>query len=140
MKVTKKLNESAVNKLLEEEEKPVVDNTDGAIDVATDSADDAAAEIEAASGGEIDLSTSEAAAHIDELKTFAQEIGAPEALVLPTEDAEYDYSLGVENKLTKALDAALAKTLKNRRRKVRVGANILVDGLPGSSKTATVMD
>lgn len=123
MKIDKKLNES---KLLESD--GILDTSDSTTEIASEITDYV---------GEDDtiISTEVADALADEIKDASDVIAADAAAVA----VESDY-LGVENAVTKTLDMALAKSLANKRRGGKFGNNVLIVGLPGSGKTASVED
>lgn len=114
------------------------------INPQTASVDEIAAKVKAdaetASNGEKTVSDAAAANQAAEIKQTAQEIGATGFSNL---DAAEE-SIKAENALTKELDRCLEVSLKNQRRykgtKAAPGHNLLVEGLPGSGKTAIVKD
>lgn len=73
-----------------------------------------------------------------EVKAAAADTGIDTAVVdSPIDD---DEPLGVKNAITEVLDEALAKSQKNKKRGAKSGFNVLVIGLPGSGKTASILD
>ena len=117
----------------------LLEAADGILD-PKDSATEIAAEIEnstaAATDGEVVLGHDAAAKIADEIKTTGTEIGAGSAAI----DAGDEEYLGVKNIITDTLDMALKVAIKNKRRGGKFGSNVLIIGLPGSGKTASVED
>ena len=91
-------------------------------------------EVEEVTGGDQEISDNDALKVADEIKDTSVEVGAGQ-IVIGAEDYE---DSEVTNRLTKALDASYAVASKFFRRGKRGNANILVEGLPGSGKTAIV--
>ena len=91
-------------------------------------------EVEEVTDGEQEISDTDALKIANEVKSTSAEVGA-EQIVIGAEDYE---DSEVTNRLTKALDASYAVAAKFFRRGKRGNANILVEGLPGSGKTAIV--
>jgi MoxR-like ATPase len=92
-------------------------------------------EVEEVTGGDQEISDGDALKVATEIKSTSTEVGAGQ-IVIGAEDYE---DSKVENKLTEALDEAYATAKKAFRRGKRgTGTNILVEGLPGSGKTAIV--
>jgi hypothetical protein len=137
MKIKRHSKELLESKLLEAEAEV---ETDGLIDLE-DSTDEIATEISdtvaLASGGEVGVSDSEADRAAKEIKDAAAEVGADHAAFDPGEDFEF---LGVDNPITRVLDIALRGARRDKRRGGKFGHNVLISGLPGSGKTATVYD
>ena len=113
--------------------------TDGVLD-PRDSSTDLAAEIidstAEATDGEVVLDKASADEIAGEIKTADAEIGLAGAAI----DADDDSYVGVKNIITDTLDMALTAALKNKRRGGKFGSNVLIIGLPGSGKTASVED
>lgn len=91
-------------------------------------------DLELASGNEIDVSPAEAQELASEIKDAGEELNANTALVVPTEAAP----LVIKNRLTRDLDKALKAAKYLGSEHISEVANVLVSGLPGSSKTASV--
>lgn len=91
-------------------------------------------EVEEVTGGDQEISDGDALKVATEIKSTSTEVGAGQ-IVIGADDYE---DSKVENKLTQALDASYAVASKFFRRGKRGNANILVEGLPGSGKTAIV--
>ena len=129
----KKLVEA--KKLIEAEDKEIeltdVNPQEVTVDELTDIVKD---EVEEVTGGEQEISDMDALQVATEIKSTSTEVGAGQ-IVIGAEDYE---DSKVENKLTEALDASYAVASKFFRRGKRGNANILVEGLPGSGKTAIV--
>lgn len=100
----------------------------------SDLADIVKDEVEEVTGGEQEISDTDALQVATEIKDTSIEVGAGQ-VVIGADDYE---DSKVENKLTQALDASYAVASKFFRRGKRGNANILVEGLPGSGKTAIV--
>lgn len=135
MKIKKDTLVESVNLREADEEKlPEIDPSDSAKEIKNDVKQN----IETASGGDISGSAAENGAKevADAVKSGANDISTKKVAVIPTEDAP----LGVENKLTKILDDALRAALLFKRENIKEVANVLVIGLPGSGKTASVYD
>ena len=71
-----------------------------------------------------------------EIVDAADKIDAGTSIV----DLADDTGLGVENAITKALDRCLKSAQWYKKNGIREVANILICGLPGSGKTASVYD
>ena len=135
MKINKTLVE---NKIITEAEEEVVTtvepiSTSDSVDVI---ADDVKDQVVAATDGEEIISDENAAKVAAEIKQTADEVDAGAAIISNGEDEP----LGVKNAITDTLDAALNASLRNKRRGIKSGNNVLIVGLPGSGKTATVYD
>jgi hypothetical protein len=131
MKINKYSKELLESKLVEDSE-PGIDAT-GSVD---EIADEIVDEIETASGGEETMSDEKAAKIAAEVKAVADDTGIDTAAI----DMPDVGPLGVENDITRVLDMSLAKAKKNKKRGTKSGYNVLVIGLPGSGKTASIMD
>lgn len=134
MKIDTKEKELFEAKLFEEPE-----SVDGALD-ASDSVGDLAADVadsvKASTGGEVALDGAAAEKIATEIKDVAGETGIDIAAV----DTPDVGPLGVENAVTKVLDMALTKSRQGKRRGTKSGYNVLIVGLPGSGKTASILD
>jgi hypothetical protein len=127
-KKTRKLFES---KLFEADNDAPIDIDDSTAEIADDIVD----AIETDSVGTATLSDSKAAEIASEVKAVADDTGIDMAAVDLADEI-----LGVENRVTKVLDMALAVAQKNKRRKNKSGCNVLIIGMPGSGKTASIED
>jgi hypothetical protein len=125
MKINKQSKELLESKLVEEE-------TTGALD-ATDSVGEIADEIV----DEIPVSDAAAKTIASEIKDVAADTGIETAAIDIPDELE---ALGVQNPITEVLDEALAKSRKNKGRGSKSGFNVLIIGLPGSGKTASIED
>lgn len=115
-----------------EAEDAAIDTTGSTAEVADEIVD----AIEKDSAGASTLSSDKADAIAAEVKSVADSTGIDKAAVdLPEDDI-----LGVENRVTKVLDMALAVAQKNKNRKNKSGCNVLIIGMPGSGKTASIED
>ena len=130
MKIKKSLIES---KLVEEDEvSPQDDSVKDIADAVQDSVEDQ-------SGGEKEISDADAAAVAAEVKEVGSIVGADEAVFQL--DPEKDYTDAVIlNDLYQALEKSYvqAKKFIGRKFDSKHGANVLIEGLPGSGKTAAV--
>lgn len=130
MKIKKPLIES---KLVEEDE---VSPQDDSIKDIADAVQDA---VEDQSSGEKEISDADAAAVAAEVKEVGSIVGADEAVFQL--DPEKDYTDAVIlNDLYQALEKSYVQAKKYIGRKFdnKKGANVLIEGLPGSGKTAAV--
>lgn len=120
----KKLNESILKEA--DENVTVVNSEDSGQEVLNK------VEKEAEENG-IEINSAEVAG---EIAGDADKINSEETIV----DFDEDTSLGVENFITKALDKCVKTTERIRRKGLHEVANIMICGLPGSGKTASVYD
>lgn len=134
----KKLNENINLREAAEDQIPDIDPKDSTTEIANAVAD----QVEIATGGEKTVTDVNAKATAQEIKEVGNELDAG-AAIIATDDSktseDNDY-LNIDNKITKVLDRALANAKKNKRRGLKSGSNVLVVGLPGSGKTASVED
>jgi hypothetical protein len=133
MKIKKDLKKLQESKLNEADELGIIDPDDSISEIADEISDS----IETASGGEETVSDAAADAAAAEIKDAASDVGAESAVLALEDDNEY---LGVENKITRVLDKALKGALRDQRRNTKHGHNVLISGLPGSGKTASIED
>jgi hypothetical protein len=131
MKINKCSKELLESKLVEDSE-PGIDTTSSVDEIADEIVD----EIETASGGSETMSDEKAAKIAAEVKAVADDTGIGTATI----DMPDVGPLGVENDITRVLDMSLAKAKKNKKRGTKSGYNVLVIGLPGSGKTASIRD
>ena len=129
----KRLFESAA--LVEDNEKDLTE-----IDLTSDSVKDVADAVEDTiddiSNGEIEISSEHAMEVAKETKEVAASTNAGQVAIVIT-DADYEDGK-VESRLSKVLDKAYASALRFAGEGAKNGANVLVEGLPGSGKTAVV--
>jgi hypothetical protein len=123
MKITKKSKELLESKLTEEET-IALDTSDSVAELADEIVD------------EVPVSDADAKAIAAEIKDVATDTGIEAAAVAAPEDE----ALGVKNPITEVLDEALKKSKKNKGRGTKSGFNVLIVGLPGSGKTASIED
>lgn len=121
MKINKQLVEQ---KLKEAEEEQAV------VITAADSEEEAADKIES------EASEENVEVNPKEIVAAADKIDADTSVV----DLADDTGLGVENVITRALDKCLRSAQRYQKNGIRERANILICGLPGSGKTASVYD
>lgn len=121
------------NKLVEADATDITD-VNPSIDSTAEIADAIQDGAEQAVGADVSDAAANAAAV--EAKDVAQDVGANQIAVTAGEDD----SLGTVNDLTKILDRAYRAALRNRRTYSKSNSNVLIVGLPGSGKTATVWD
>lgn len=148
MKIKKYTKDLLESKLIEEETGDEVESLDDELDIEdvdgtldpdesiSDIADDLTAAVEATSDGELTLSDAEAEKAAKEIKDAAEDIGADDVAL----DSDEFEVLGVDNPITRILDVALAGARTSKRRKDTFGHNVLISGLPGSGKTASIYD
>jgi DNA replication protein DnaC len=126
------------------EEKKLIEANDeidlAEIDPQADSTQDIAAavqdEIEELSDGEVEISSEEAREVAKITKDVALAVNAGQ-VTFAIEDADFE-DAKIENRLTRALDKAYETAKTSMSDNSKNGANILVEGLPGSGKTAIV--
>lgn len=124
MKILKKLNES---KLLEDD----VLNPDSKQEVADEAQEQG------------DLTDKEADKFAQQVSDDADKVGADSAVLAIDPDLDYE-DAKIENAITKALDKAYAYAKRKIKsgevygRGIKFSGNILIEGLPGSGKTAIV--
>lgn len=93
-------------------------------------------DLEDSSNGEVLISDEQAHEIASEIKDTAEEVNAGQtAIVITSEDYE---DAKIETKLSKVLDKAYATAKEAMNNKTKNGANVLIEGLPGSGKTAIV--
>lgn len=132
MKISKQRKKLFESRLFEADDAEVLDTTDSVGELADDIADD----VVELSGGTTSISDASAKAIATEVKGVSADTGIDIAAV----DVPVDEGLGVKNAITEVLDMALAKSKKNKRRGAKSGFNVLIIGLPGSGKTASIED
>ena len=133
MKIDKKEKKLFESTLFEADESVSLDTTDSADKLADDIID----VIETDSAGVATLSDAKASEIATEIKDVADATGIDTAAIDLPDDV---ITLGVENRVTKVLDMALAVSQKNKYRKNKSGSNVLIIGMPGSGKTASIED
>ncbi len=123
-------------RLVEAEETPITE-----LDPANASTDDLANaiknDVEEITDGEKEITDASAQAMANEIKNTAAEVGAGAAEILITPD-DYD-EIEMDNRLIPILDRALVASKRGmRNHDSNLKTNILIEGLPGSGKTAIV--
>lgn len=132
MKIDEKTKRLFEAKLFESDDDVIIDPSDSTAEMA----DDIASAIETETEGEVSVSDSSADKIAKEVKDVASDVELGSAVV----DAGDDY-LGVKNAVTEVLDMALAGALEDiLDGESDGGHNVLIIGLPGSGKTASVYD
>lgn len=146
MKIVNKLHESL---LVEEEGKELtpeetaenvetVVETDPSKDSTAEVADAIQAGVELATEGEATISDEAAKDAAEEAKEVAKDIGASSIAVTGAGSEE---ALGTQNAVTRILDKALHNVQRfNRQGNNKARSNVLIEGLPGSGKTASVYE
>ena len=135
MKINKQSKNIVESKLVEAE--TPVDALDLTVS-AGELADDISDSVEDGSAGTVELSDSSADKVAGEAKDVADDLGIEAGVV---EVPGVDEILGVENRVTRILDKAFQKAIKNKNRgATKSGFNVLIIGLPGSGKTASIED
>lgn len=124
----KKLVES---KLIEAEDK--IDTTGSVKEIADDIKD----QVDDLTDGELEISDSAAKKAAEETAAVADVVNADEAVIVIDDNDWSD--IKIINRLYEALDDSLMAARANMgKHKVKAGANVLVEGLPGSGKTSIV--
>lgn len=132
MKIDTKTKRLFEAKLFESDEDIVIDPSDSISKMA----DDIITAVETETEGEATLSTTSASKIAGDVKSVASDVELGSAVV----DAGEEY-LGVKNAVTEVLDMALAGALEDQLDgETDGGHNVLIIGLPGSGKTASVYD
>ena len=124
MKIKKTLNKI---KLKEDIDEPI--SVDQPVSEIADDLQDQAADVG------VELSDTAAKEVAKETKEISDIANVENVTVTSDDD-----SIGVTNAITKSLDKSLAVALKNKRRGGTDNVNILIVGLPGSGKSASVRD
>lgn len=104
-------------------------------DTVAEIADEVVDSVEAATAGEVTISPASAKKIADEIKDVASDAEIESAVVTPSDDF-----IGVKNVITETLDLALEGALEDKMDGDKGGHNVLIVGLPGSGKTASIMD
>lgn len=125
----KKLVES--KRLVEEDE--LLDIKGDSVEEIKDAIED---EIKELSDGEVEISDKEATEVAEITKEVAGAVNANQVAIV-IDDADFE-DTKIENRLTKALNKAYGTAKRNIEESGKNGANVLVEGLPGSGKTAIV--
>lgn len=132
MKISKHSKKLFEAKLFEaDDEFGAVDPGDTVAEIATEVSDS----IEAATGGEVTVSDAGAKTIASEIKDASSDVEIEAAVVTPGDDF-----IGVKNIITETLDLALEGALEDKMDGDKGGHNVLIVGLPGSGKTASIMD
>lgn len=122
-----------INKILTEDVEKVDDMVIDPNENASEIADDVQDQVEAGSEGAETVSDSKADAIAQEIVQAGDDIGAGSAFVVPK-------SINTDNKITRLLEKAFKLSIRNRKMGMKENCNILLIGLPGSAKTASVYD
>lgn len=124
----KKLVES---KLIEAEDK--IDATGSVQEIAGDIQD----QVDDLTDGELEISDEAAKKAAEDTAAVADVVNADEAVIVIDDNDWSDVK--ITNRLYRTLDRAFAAASTNMgKHKIKAGANVLVEGLPGSGKTAIV--
>jgi len=124
----KKLVES---KLIEAEDK--IDATGSVQEIADDIQD----QVDDLTNGELEISDEAAKKAAEDTSVVADVVNADEAVIVIDDNDWSDVK--ITNRLYRTLDRAFAAASTNMgKHKIKAGANVLVEGLPGSGKTAIV--
>lgn len=84
------------------------------------------------------ISNDDAERLANDAKDLVDEVGAQAVAVVPAEEDFGDEYIVVDNQLTHQLDRCLERARANMRKGNKTNCNLLVEGLPGSGKTAIV--
>jgi hypothetical protein len=133
MKINKLSKKELIESKLFEEDTDVGIDASASVDTIADEVMD---EVEDATDGTSSISADGAHEIASEIKAAETDIGIDAAAIAVPEDE----ALGVENPITEVLDMALNKSKKNKGRGTKSGFNVLIIGLPGSGKTASIED
>jgi hypothetical protein len=134
MKINKQLDTELIESmLLEADDLSGIDTSSSVADIA----DEVAAEVSSSTAGAVELDGTSARKVAAEVKEVSDDLGLDAAAVAVPEEVDF---LGVDNEITKVLDNALRKAKKNKSRGSKSGFNVLIIGLPGSGKTASIED
>jgi hypothetical protein len=133
MKINKQAKQLFEAKLFEDDDLGVVDPGDTVAEISDEVADS----IEATTGGSVTVSDATAKKIAAEIKDTARDVEVEAGVVVP---APADDFIGVKNIITETLDAALEGALEDKMDGDKGGHNVLIIGLPGSGKTASIMD
>ena len=123
-------NNMRIQKLTEDiepTEAELIDPSDSAEEIAQDAID----QVEAGSEGDETLSSAGAKAIADEVIKTGDDIGAGAAVIIPK-------VIDSDNQITRLLQEAFDLAIENREMGLKENCNILLIGLPGSAKTASV--
>lgn len=124
----KKLNES---KLME------ADNKIDATGTVSEIADDIQDQVTDLTNGKVEISDADAKKAAKDTAAVADVVNADEAVIVIDKNDWSDVK--ITNRLYRTLDKAYAAAKTNMgKHKIKAGANVLVEGLPGSGKTAIV--
>lgn len=133
----RKLNESILKEA--EEEKATAVQVNPKADSASTIADNI---VSTAKDAGIAVSPEAAKAKATEIKSIADLINADKLAIIGTyvgdNDADIEHNLIIKNKLTDVLDIALEENKEYQDEHAYMMTNVLVEGLPGSSKTAVI--
>lgn len=121
-----------INKILTEDiDELAIDPADSVAEIADTVQDQVNADVDNGVG----LSDTSAEKVAVEIKDVGTELEVEDAIVI--DDVE---AIGTDNKITRLLEHAFQKAKKNARRGGKANNNILICGLPGSGKTASVYE
>jgi hypothetical protein len=137
-----KLTEAEEEVKPEEKKEPELSKAEATAPISTDQstaeiAKDLTDHVEGASEGEKTVTPAAAQTMAAEVKAAASELNAGTVAVVTKDE---DSSIGTDNELTRTLDLALRSALRAKRQNASLNQNVLVTGLPGSGKTASVYD
>ncbi len=125
-----------IKKLVESKLTEAEDTIDAAGSVK-EIADDIKDQVDDLTDGELEISDSAAKKAAEETAAVADVVNADEAVIVIDDNDWSD--IKITNRLYRTLDRAFAAARTNMgKHKVKAGANVLVEGLPGSGKTAIV--
>lgn len=132
-----KLKESKFLKEAQDEaQDEVLSEIDPQKDNITDIAQAVQDDVEDSSNDKVEISDADSVAMATEIKSTAKEVNAGSvAIVLTDEDYE---DTKIITKLSSILDEAYAAAKDFTANNTKNGANVLIEGLPGSGKTAIV--
>jgi DNA replication protein DnaC len=132
-----KLKESKFLKEAQDEaQDEVLSEIDPQKDNITDIAQAVQDDVEDSSNDKVEISDADSVAMATEIKSTAKEVNAGSVAIVIT-DEDYE-GTKIITKLSSILDEAYAAAKEFNENNDKNGANVLIEGLPGSGKTAIV--
>lgn len=137
MKIEKRLKSKLKeSKYLKEAQDEVLSEIDPQKDNITDIAQAVQDDVEDSSNGKVEISDEDSVTMATEIKSTAKEVNAGSVAIVIT-DEDYE-DTKIITKLSSILDKAYAAAKVFTANNTKNGANVLIEGLPGSGKTAIV--
>lgn len=136
----KKINESLLREddkeVPQTQDEPILAEVDPQTAPISEIADAIQASVETSTQDEKTVPDANAIVQATEIKKTAQEVDAGAAEIIPSKE-DYD-DIIIDNRLIGILDDALTSAKRFMNKGIKAGANVLIEGLPGSGKTAIV--